>query len=112
MCTSASQTCPSRNPNQGSDYVLLVFTLNILRRKKNTEQHSGFGTALPTEESYITHGGNLPHFGNHWRTLLKGLFASARKAYLRIFIPKVIQNRGSVLQQETNIDKTHRAALV
>ena len=26
----------------------------------NTEQHSGFGSALPLEEVHITPGGNLP----------------------------------------------------
>jgi len=32
----------------------------------DTEQHCGFGSALPSEELHITLGGNLPQFGNHW----------------------------------------------
>ena len=31
----------------------------------NTDQHCDFVSALPTEESHITPGGNLPQFGNH-----------------------------------------------
>jgi len=53
---SGPQTCLSRYPNQGSDCLI---TFSILRRKKNKpEQHCGFGSALPTEESYIS-----PTFG-------------------------------------------------
>jgi len=64
---SGSQICSNRYPNQDSDYILLPITLNVLRREKyTTEQHCGFGFALPPEESHITPRGNLSHFGNHW----------------------------------------------
>ena len=32
----------------------------------NTEQHCGFGCALPRKKSHITAGDNLPYFGSHW----------------------------------------------
>jgi len=32
----------------------------------DTEQHCGFGSALPYEQSRITSGGNYLHFGNYW----------------------------------------------
>jgi len=31
----------------------------------NTEQHCGFGSALPPEESHITLTGNFPQFKSH-----------------------------------------------
>jgi len=37
----------------------------------NTEQHRGFGSALPPEESHITTKGVIyPHFMNHWSKLV------------------------------------------
>jgi len=60
---SVSQTCSNRYPNQGSDSVLLpsIKIFSYFRSKissavitHNTEQHCGFGSALPIVESHIT----------------------------------------------------------
>ena len=57
---SGSQTYSSRYPNQGSDYVLLpsIFCLVKKATSYNTEQHCGFRSSLPPEESHST-----PSFG-------------------------------------------------
>jgi len=32
----------------------------------NTEQHCGFGSALPPKNRILPPGDNLPQFGNYW----------------------------------------------
>ena len=48
-----------RYQNQVRDYVLLLYPQYFAVIAHNTEQHCGFGSALPPEESHITTGGNL-----------------------------------------------------
>jgi len=38
------------------------------------EQHCGFGSTLPPEESHFTPEGKLPQFGNHWSTWIQACF--------------------------------------
>jgi len=63
---SGSQTFSNRYPNQGSDYILLPTNKNFSHFLSKmsfpmiahtTEQHRGFGSALPPEEPHITPGG-------------------------------------------------------
>jgi len=57
---SGSQSCSSRYPSQGSDYVSLPSIFCVVKKATSysTEQHCGFRSSLPPEESHITP--NLP----------------------------------------------------
>jgi len=48
--------------------IMSYYSQYIAVINHSMEQYCGFGSALTSEESHITPGGNLPQFGNHWLT--------------------------------------------
>ena len=86
---SGSQTCSSRYPIQGRNYVLLPSIFCVIKRRQPVYLclYCGFGSALPPKEAHITPGVHLPPL---WEPLVQTiknipLLFPVRFAFFRSF---------------------------